>query len=112
MTLLSRDCWTAIAKHCQWPEIWALSLVCRTSHAGCFPVAARRKVPAWYPFPDILTMTRWLLRDRKPCVVQHVGESVGKYCVRKAAAEKRFQEDLGPSLYRFFLMNEKMKESL
>lgn len=33
--MLSKDAWTSIANYCEWPEIWALTRVCRASYNGC-----------------------------------------------------------------------------
>jgi hypothetical protein len=33
--MLTKDNWTFIATYCEWPEIWALTRVCRASYNGC-----------------------------------------------------------------------------
>lgn len=32
---LSRDCWRVVTQHLDWPEVWALSQVCRASWKAC-----------------------------------------------------------------------------
>lgn len=33
--LLSKDGWACVATRCEWPEVWVLMRVCKTSYEGC-----------------------------------------------------------------------------
>jgi hypothetical protein len=58
--MLSKDCWRCIVMHCEWPEVWALSQVCRASYAACLgPVFLRARFWLWTSLFSRFPHTAW-----------------------------------------------------